>query len=126
MAIRPNQNLFELLRTREILAILDGDATFEEFKLKDGSSMNIALPYLNGPDLCDLSTRFGLPVTYSWGGGTLSRWQYLDELIEHCIERNKCSDLLTYIFSKRQWNVFSVFCFQIFTKNIFSSLTSFR
>jgi hypothetical protein len=104
MAIRPNQNLFELLRTREILAILDGDATFEEFKLKDGSSMNIALPYLNGPDLCDLSTRFGLPVTYSWGGGTLSRWQYLDELIEHCIERNKCSDLLTYIFSKRQFN----------------------
>lgn len=62
------------------------------------------MPYLSGPDLCALSTLFGLPATYSWNGGALSRWQYLDNLLEYCIENNKCSSLLAHMFSLNQFS----------------------
>ena len=62
------------------------------------------MPYLSGADLCALSTLFGLPTTYSWTGGTLSRWQYLDYLLEHCIKNKKCSNLLSYMFAKEQFS----------------------
>lgn len=62
------------------------------------------MPYLSGADLCALSTLFGLPATYSWNGGTLSRWQYLDNLLEYCIKYNKCSSLLAYMFSLNQFS----------------------
>jgi hypothetical protein len=96
-------DLFELLRDKQIIAILDGDTSFEEYEFSDGETINIRMPYLSGPDLCGLSTRFGLPVTYSWGGVNLSRWQYLDNLIAYCIEENRCSDLLAFLFRKEQF-----------------------
>ncbi len=58
------------------------------------------MPYLSGPDICDISTLFGLPETYAWSGGALSRWQYLDNLIKFSITENKTSKLLSYLFSK--------------------------
>ena len=62
------------------------------------------MPYLSGADLCALSTLFGLPATYSWNGGALSRWQYLDNLLEYCIKYNKCSSLLAHMFSLNQFS----------------------
>ena len=62
------------------------------------------MPYLSGADLCALSTLFGLPTTYSWNGGALSRWKYLDNLLEHCIKNKKCSNLLSYMFAKEQFS----------------------
>lgn len=96
--------MFSLLRNKQIIAILDGDTKFDQYEFEDGKSLNIAMPYLSGADLCALSTLFGLPVTYSWGGGALSRWQYLDNLIEYCIKNDKCSDLLAYMFAKKQFS----------------------
>jgi hypothetical protein len=61
------------------------------------------MPYLSGPVLCDISNRFGLPVTYGWNGGAQSRWAYLDDLLEHCIKNNRESDLLAFLFSKGQF-----------------------
>ncbi len=97
------ENLFNLLRTREIIDILDGDKSFGDFLLSSGDTVQVKMPYLNGPSLCDLSTMFGLPVTYTWGGSNLSRWQYLDNLLNHCVKNNKCSDLLSHLFSKEQF-----------------------
>ena len=94
---------FALLRTKKIIAILDGDTKFQEIELDDLAVINIAMPYLSGLDLCDLSTLFGLHVTYKWGGTNLSRWQYFDNLIEYCIQQDKCSQLLSYMFSKEQF-----------------------
>ena len=95
--------LFELLRDKKIIAILDGDESYDEYEFQDGETVKVKMPYLSGPDLCGISSRFGLPVTYSWGGGCLSRWQYLDNLIEYCIDENRCSDLLSYLFRKEQF-----------------------
>lgn len=85
---------FELLRVKDIISILDGDTSFDEF-----NGVDVKMPYLSGPDLCKLSTRYGLPATYSMSGGALSRWEYMGNLIKHCIDNNRLSLLLSELFS---------------------------
>ena len=98
------QNKFELLRVKSILAILDGDTDFGNLKIDgDDSDIKISMPYLSGPMLCDLSTRFGLPASYGWNGGAQSRWAYLDDLMAYAIKNGRESDLLSLLFSKGQF-----------------------
>jgi len=98
------KNLFELLRDKSILAILDGDEDFGEIETTDlKGNIKISMPYLSGPILCDISNRFGLPVAYGWNGGAKSRWAYLDDLLVHCIANHRESDLLAFLFSKEQF-----------------------
>lgn len=98
------KNEFALLRSKEIIAILDGDKEFGDMTFEDkyGNEKNIkiAMPYLSGPAICEISSLFGLPSTYSWSGGALSRWQYFDQVMDFCIKQNRMSDFLAYIFSK--------------------------
>jgi hypothetical protein len=101
--LNSDNNLFNLLRDKEIISILDGDKKFEKYKFKDGNAQEISMPYLSGPDLCELSTKFGLPVYYSWSGEAKSRWEYLDDLLKYCIKNKKCSNLLSYMFSLEQF-----------------------
>lgn len=95
---------FELLREKSILSILDGDVDFGTLEINGtDSGIKISMPYLSGPTLCDISNKFGLPVTYGWNGGAQSRWAYLDDLLAHCIQNKRESDLLAYLFSKGQF-----------------------
>ena len=95
---------FELLRDKSILAILDGDADFGPLVINGKeSSINISMPYLSGPTLCEISNKFGLPATYGWNGGAQSRWAYLDDLLDYCIQNKRESDLLAFLFSKGQF-----------------------
>ena len=97
-------NKFNLLKDKAIIEILDGDTELGTHNLSDGSSMVLKMPYLSGPDLCGLSTRFGLHVTYPYcGGSALSRWEYLFNLIDYCIKKDTCSQLLSYIFRKESF-----------------------
>lgn len=95
---------FELLREKSILSILDGDVDFGTLEINGtDSGIKISMPYLSGPTLCDISNKFGLPVTYGWNGGAQSRWVYLDDLLAYCIQNKRESDLLAYLFSKGQF-----------------------
>lgn len=95
---------FELLREKNILSILDGDVDFGTLEVNGtDSDIKISMPYLSGPVLCDISNKFGLPVTYGWNGGAQSRWAYLDDLLAHCIQNKRESDLLAFLFSKGQF-----------------------
>ncbi len=95
---------FELLRKKSILSILDGDVDFGTLEVNGtDSGIKISMPYLNGRTLCDISNKFGLPVTYGWNGGAQSRWAYLDDLLAHCIQNKRESDLLAFLFSKGQF-----------------------
>lgn len=95
---------FRLLMDKKIYAILDGDKQFGDYEMRDDCScIKIAMPYLSGSDLCELSTHFGLPMSYTWNGANLSRWQYLEKLFKYCIATDQCSDLLAYIFGKQQF-----------------------
>lgn len=95
---------YNLLKTKAIIAILDGDTKYGTFNADDDTAVTVSMPYLNGPDLCSLSTLFGLPATYNWGGTNLSRWQYLDKLLDYCINNKECSKLLSYLFSEKQFS----------------------
>ena len=92
------KDIYKILKNKEIIAILNGDTKFED---EDGNELS--MPYLSGSDLCSISTLFGLPEQYSWSGGALSRWMYLDNLIEYCVNAGKTEDLLTNLFSKKQF-----------------------
>lgn len=97
-------NMFEVLRVRSILDILDGDVDFGEIETTDSNgNIKISMPYLSGPMLCDISNRFGMAVTYGRSGGAQSRWMYLDDLLAHCIENHRESNLLGFLFSKGQF-----------------------
>ncbi len=97
-------NKFELLREKGILSILDGDVDFGTLVFNDiDTDIKISMPYLSGPALCEISNKFGLPITYGWNGGAQSRWVYLDNLFVHCIRNNRESDLLSFLFSKGQF-----------------------
>lgn len=64
---------FSLLQNREIIDILIGDSpVYLDYKF----------PYMSGPNLCELSTKYGLVKSYSWGGGGNSRWVYMVELLQ--------------------------------------------
>lgn len=102
--INKTASKFELLRDKSILSILDGDVDFGTLVINGiDSGIKISMPYLSGPTLCDISNKFGLPVSYGWNGGAQSRWAYLDDLLEHCIQNNRVSDLLAFLFSKGQF-----------------------
>ena len=95
---------FELLREKSILSILYGDVDVGTLEINGtDSGIKISMPYLSGPTLCDISNKFGLPVTYGWNGGAQSRWVYLDDLLAYCIQNKRESDLLAYLFSKGQF-----------------------
>lgn len=87
-------NDFELLKQKEIINILIGDTKY-------GENEEISMPYLSGPILCEISTIFGFIVDYS--ETKYSRWIYLHDLLEYCINNEKISDLLLYIFGKKQF-----------------------
>ena len=96
---------FQVLRNKDILAILDGDKKFGKFDNCNGVSgtvqnINIAMPYLSGTEICKISVLFGNSVKYPSSGGALSRWQYLDNLLIFCIKENKISELLGFLFAK--------------------------
>ena len=92
-------DLYKLLKNKEIIAILDGDTNFGKYEFNDLSKIDISLPNLSGPKICELSLQFGYPQTYS----TMSRWQYFDVLLDSCISDDRCSDLLEHIFSISQF-----------------------
>ena len=80
---------FELLRNRKIIDVLIGDTkVYQEYRM----------PYHSGPQLCELSRLFGFSQSYLWGGGSMSRWQYMDELLEFVNNTGKTNELLTYLF----------------------------
>ena len=80
---------YSLLRTKPIINVLIGDV-----ELLNG----YRLPYMSGPDLCKLCTQLGLPMTYTWGGQNMSRWMYMDQLLEYLNKHNRINELLAYLF----------------------------
>lgn len=95
-------NNYNLLRSKDIITILDGD-----FQIEEVDGIRIAMPYLSGPMLCELSQEFGYYQEYYWGNSSkpnLSRWQYMDNILEYVIKENKTSQLLSYMMEKERFS----------------------
>ena len=65
------------------------------------------MPYLSGPMLCELFQKFGCYQEYYWGNSSktnLSRWHYMDNLLEYVIKESKVSQLLSYMMDKERFS----------------------
>lgn len=121
-----NNSSYEILKNREIIDILIGDKSFEN--LTD-SLISISMPYLSGPQICEISSRFGKIQPYG-GKNNLSRWIYFKNLLDFCITNNKTQNLLSFIFSIKQFTEklkTSDFCdiernYDIIIKNIIDNI----
>lgn len=85
---------FSLLINRKIIDVLIGDVKlYDEF----------SLPYMSGPELCQVSTTFGLARTYTWGNrgvANKSRWEYMQDLMKHLNPQGRIPDLLSYLMQQ--------------------------
>lgn len=90
---------YKLLKNKNIAEILDGDETFGDFESPNIqsnfglsnfglSNLQIGLPRLSGPDICDIAKMFGSTVEYE---GSYSRWQYMFDLIDYGIQSGRIS-----------------------------------
>lgn len=84
-----NNKLARVLLSKDVYAVLDGDATFSIGANEKGS-----MPYLSGPALAGMARELGVPVTYD----SRSRWQYVEEMLERAIERDRLSDFFEMFF----------------------------
>lgn len=92
-----NRNPFTLLRRREIIEILDGDKELGKYEFIDTKdSAKVRMPYLSGPNICELSNELGLMQEYDGR----CRWQYFESLFDFCIAQECCPELLARLFSK--------------------------
>ena len=63
---------YNLLKNKEIIAILDGN-----FQIEEVDGIRITMPYLSEPMLCEIFQKFGCYQEYYWGNSSktnLSRW----------------------------------------------------
>lgn len=86
---------YSLLINRKIIDVLIGDMKlYGEF----------SLPYMSGPDLCQLSTTFGLARSYTWGnsrvGANKSRWEYMQDLLKFLNPQGRIPELLSYLIQQ--------------------------
>lgn len=86
---------FSLLVNRNIIDVLIGDTKVYE---------SYALPYLSGPQLCELCTSFGLPKTYVWKGVNQSRWEYMQDLLKFLDRQNRVSELLVHLLDMKRFS----------------------
>lgn len=90
---------FRLLKTKKIIAILNGDEVLGKIEDKQDLrtySMELRLPYLSGRNICDVATEFGKYIDYDGR----SRWEYMYELIEHGIQSKNIATIVAYFFSE--------------------------
>jgi len=93
---------YSLLINRKIIDVLIGDTkVFGDY----------SLPYMSGPNLCELCTTFGLPKTYTWGnswGGRVtpnkSRWEYMQDLLKYLNPQGRVSELLSYLIQQGRFD----------------------
>lgn len=100
-----SNDLYKFLKNKNIITILDGDKEYGTYDFDDGTAVRVAMPYLRGTDICEISAMlFGRTMVYS----NFSRWQYFDDLMELCLKENKFDTLLKYLFEKnRFFNILS-------------------
>ena len=90
---------YKLLQNKTVYDILIGDTPVYK---------DYCMPRYSGPQLCELSTTFGLHKTYIWGGKNASRWEYMQDLMIYVEKYNKTNDLLSYLFAFQRFESLSL------------------
>lgn len=90
------ENAYKLLRKKRIYEILDGDVHFKS----KVTGEDLSMPYQTGQMLVETANHFGLPVEYD----SRSRWAYVEDLLDYCIERNCVSEMLCHFFALERFS----------------------
>lgn len=96
-----DNEIYNSLRSRKLLDILDGDTGFGIIKIATSVNVPIQMPYLTGKDLAALSEKFGYPVRFP--SALPDRRAMLSDVIAHCILNEQSEDLLNFLLSKEQF-----------------------
>lgn len=76
---------WNLLKDREIIDLMIGDS-----KIKNDIFIDYKMPYMRGIDICNFGKEIGIDVSY-WDKGKLSRWMYMEKVIDNVIKEKKVS-----------------------------------
>ena len=87
---------FRVLQKKEIYEFLEGSG---DQNLVQHNGSWYGLPYHTAAELDNICRSFG--YTDDLGG---SRWTYVESLLQFAIEHNRCSELLSYLFSLEQFD----------------------
>lgn len=101
-----NTNPYNFLKQRSIYDILIGDTH--------------DMPYLKGKEICDIALKLGFNIPYNQF--PLSRWQYMEKLINFCIDNKKCQLLLNYLLSKEHISKLTNSNYESALNNIFDKI----
>ena len=96
------ENIYKHLVRKNIINILIGDKINKNIRIGK-TTIDVSMPYLSGPQICDLSGKLGYPMRYLTNGGP-SRWQYFEKLLIHCIQYNKEEILLRELYNIENFN----------------------
>lgn len=94
-------NVYEVLKSKEIIEILDGDVGFGYTNCLKNKK-EIRMPYLSGNRICEISGKFGYDQNYNFNN-TKSRYEYMQNLMDFCIKNDSINSLLNYLFSLTQF-----------------------
>lgn len=96
---------YHFLLTQKIYSILIGDTPCGNLDIKkaDNTFVKAAMPYLSGRILCEISNNFGIDICYPRGGGAKSRWEYMEDLLRHCIQERTVTILFKFLFEKNKF-----------------------
>lgn len=97
-----DESLFKLLDEPFILAILMGNIKYGAWKIDAFTDeITISMPYLTKRALCNICTKFDLPINSE--SDMQTREKLFSSLLHHCIQNNSTSSLLSFLFSKKQF-----------------------
>lgn len=97
-----SESVWESLKDRDIINILDGDSAFNKDTTLNGKQIEMRMKKLSGQEICKDGDKIGANISY-WDENNqtrASRWEYLEEVIDYSIKFNKESQLIDILFSK--------------------------
>lgn len=106
---------YKLLQNRTVYDVLIGDMPVYE---------GYTMPRYSGPQLCELSTAFGLPKVYTMGGRNLSRWMYMRDLLVYVEKNNNTNELLAYLFAFQRFESLGLVGTQEEIKTLYNNIVN--
>lgn len=94
---------YKHLDQRSIINILIGNPLNASVVVGD-NTIEASMPYLTGPQICELSGKLGNPIHYPMNGGAPSRWQFFEKVLDFCIQNKKEELLIQELFNPNKFN----------------------
>ena len=88
---------WNVLKNRSIIDMFIGDKEIDN----NGIYIKIIMPRMNGKDICDFGRLIGIDIDYN--KEKLSRWQYMELVIDYSIRNNKINLFFKELINKERF-----------------------